>query len=292
MNMKVRGTSDMNGRVCIVTGANTGIGKAAALLLAKATATVVMACRSAERGGAALAEVNAQSGNPDVGLILVALASQESIRKFVADFKRQHSCLHVLINNAANFDQTLKRPALTAEGVETFFATNHLGPFFDDKPAAGYAEGGRAVADPQRGLQRPLDLPLAEDRVRQPERRAKVQHHPRLLPFQAGPGNVHLRPGPAAGRYTRHRQLHPGDQRALDWDRLSDLPGWMRAMYSLKRRFAITPEKMAETYLYLAASPEVQGVTGRYWDENNHQVRSSKNSYDESAWKRLWEVSE
>jgi NAD(P)-dependent dehydrogenase (short-subunit alcohol dehydrogenase family) len=63
---------------------------------------------------------------------------------------------------------------------------------------------------------------------------------------------------------------------ALDWDRLTDLPGWMRAMYSLKRRFCITPEKMAETYAYLAASPEVKNVTGKYWNENNRQVTSPK----------------
>ena len=120
---------NMQGKVGIVTGANAGIGKRVALGMAQAGATVIMACRSAERGAAARREVIAQSGNSDVHLLQVDLSSQASIRAAVASFEARFGRLDVLIDNAANFDHRLKAPILTAEGIETVFATNHLGPF-------------------------------------------------------------------------------------------------------------------------------------------------------------------
>jgi NAD(P)-dependent dehydrogenase (short-subunit alcohol dehydrogenase family) len=296
---------DMQGKICIVTGANAGIGKAAALLLAKANATVVMACRSAERGGAALAEVKAKSGNPSVELGVVDLASQASIREFVAGFKRRHPRLHVLINNAANFDQTLKQPALTIDGVETIFATNHLGPFLMTALLLDTLQAGapaRILNVASKGLVTFPWLRIQFDNLNG-EKKFSTTHayyHSKLAqvmftydlarrlagtPPEGAPSGARGQAGVTVNciRVTNV---------ALDWDRLTGLPGWMRAMYSLKRRFSITPEKMAETYLYLAASPEVENVTGKYWDENNRQVTSSKYSYDESAWKQLWAVSE
>jgi NAD(P)-dependent dehydrogenase (short-subunit alcohol dehydrogenase family) len=282
----------MQGKVCIITGSNSGIGKAAALLLAKANATVVMACRSAERGEAALAEVKVKSGNPSVELEVVDLASQESIRRFVTGFKGRHSTLHVLINNAANFDQALKRPVLTGEGVETLFATNHLGPFLmtnlllDTLKASAPA---RVLNVASKGLLTFPWLQIEFDNLNG-EKKFSTTH-----------AYYHSKLAQVMLTYDLARRLEGTGVTvncirvtnvALDWDRLSGLPGWMRAMYRLKRRFSITPEKMAETYLYLAASPEVENVTGKYWDENNRQVPSSKHSYDEPAWKQLWDVSE
>lgn len=283
--------SDLTDRVCIVTGANSGIGKAAALQLAKLNATVVMACRSAERGQAALADVKAQSGNGAVELMLVDLASQKSIRDFVVNFKSKHQRLHVLINNAANFDQTLKRPTLTEDGVETIFATNHLGPFLmtnlllEQLTASAPA---RIINVASKGLLTFPGLTVEFDNLNG-EKKFNTTH-----------AYYHSKIAQVMFTYDLARRLSGTGVTvncirvtnvALDWDRLADLPGWMRAMYSLKRRFSITPEKMAETYTYLAASPEVKDVTGKYWDENNRPVTSYKKSYDESTWKRLWEVS-
>jgi hypothetical protein len=74
-------------------------------------------------------------------------------------------------------------------------------------------------------------------------------------------------------------------------ERYENLPKILKYPYSLKRKMSITPERMAETYLYLAAAPEVEEVTGKFFDENNRQVPSSKYSYDEAAWKQLWDES-
>ncbi len=79
---------------------------------------------------------------------------------------------------------------------------------------------------------------------------------------------------------------------AIPDERLTHLPVALRKIYNLKRSLAITPEKQAETYVYLATSPEVEDITGGYWDENNRQVKSNANSYKRETWKKLWEVSE
>ena len=116
-------------KTMIVTGANSGIGKAAATQLAALGITVIIACRSEERGARALTEIRTASGNPRVELMQVDLASQASIRAFCAAFSARHARLDALIHNAANFDHTLKKPTLTEDGVETIFATNHVGVF-------------------------------------------------------------------------------------------------------------------------------------------------------------------
>jgi NAD(P)-dependent dehydrogenase (short-subunit alcohol dehydrogenase family) len=79
---------------------------------------------------------------------------------------------------------------------------------------------------------------------------------------------------------------------AIPDERLTHLPTWLRKIYNLKRKMAITPERQAETYIYLAADPELEKVTGRYWDENNKQVNSNKNSYNQTTWHKLKEVTE
>ena len=116
----------MSEKVCIVTGANTGIGKAVAVSLATGGATVVMVCRSRERGEAARAEISAQSGRSDVGLLVADLSLQVEIRRLADEFKARYARLDVLINNAA---VVTKKRTLTSEGIETMFAVNHIAYF-------------------------------------------------------------------------------------------------------------------------------------------------------------------
>jgi hypothetical protein len=76
---------------------------------------------------------------------------------------------------------------------------------------------------------------------------------------------------------------------AIPDERIAHLPAWQQSLYKIKRRGSITPERQAETYVFLAADPSVADVTGGYWDENNRQVRSNRNSYNRATWKRLWQ---
>jgi len=79
---------------------------------------------------------------------------------------------------------------------------------------------------------------------------------------------------------------------AISDERFENVPKVLQVFYKqVKRRFSITPKRMAETYLYLAASPDLINVSGKYFDENNMQVSSSRNSYNKEVWKKLWEIS-
>src|SRR5687767_7153315 len=110
---------NLKDKVIIITGANSGIGKAAAIQFAQLGATVVMACRSRERGLQAREEVRSVARSSDVEVLPVDLASQESIREFFNEFSRCYADLHLLIHNAAAFDHTEKKPVMTEDGLET-----------------------------------------------------------------------------------------------------------------------------------------------------------------------------
>jgi NAD(P)-dependent dehydrogenase (short-subunit alcohol dehydrogenase family) len=113
----------MEGRICLVTGANRGIGKATAAGLAKMGANVVMVCRHREQGELARTEIRAESGNPAVDLLVADLASQASIRQLAVEFKSRYQQLHVLINNAG---VAKKGRTLTEDGLETTFDFDNL----------------------------------------------------------------------------------------------------------------------------------------------------------------------
>src|SRR5215813_12138657 len=119
-------TTAMNGKTCLVTGANAGIGKCTVRGLADLGATVVMLCRDRARGEAALAEIKRNSRVDNVSLMLCDLASQSSIRVFAKEFKSRYSRLDVLVNNAGVY---LRRQTLTEDGIEMTFAVNHLAYF-------------------------------------------------------------------------------------------------------------------------------------------------------------------
>ena len=278
-------------KTIIVTGANSGIGKAAAVQLAQCGATVVLACRSAERGARALAEVREAAHSQKVELIPVDMASQASIRQFAGAFLERHPRLDGLIHNAANFDHTLKQPTLTADGVETIFATNHVSIFLmthlllDTLKASAPS---RIITVASKGLVTYPFLDIEFDNLNG-ERKFSTQH-----------AYYHSKQAQVMFTYDLAQRLRGSGVTvncvrvtnvAIPDERLTHLPGWVRQVYKLKRGMSITPERQAQTYVYLAADPAVQEVTGGYWDENNRQVRSNAKSYDQETWKKLWDVS-
>lgn len=283
---------NLHNKTVIITGANSGIGKAAAVQLAAAGANVVMACRSPERGQAALEQVKQATGNPQVELMQLDLASQASIRRFAADFLAGHARLDVLIHNAANFDHTLKQPVLTEDGVETIFATNHVGPFLLTHLLLERLKASapsRVITVASKGLMVYPALDIEFDNLNG-QRRFSSQHayyHSKLAQIMFTYDLAErLKGNGVTVNCVRVTAV------AVPDERLGNLPGWLRKLYDLKRRAAITPERQAETYVYLAADAAVEGVTGGYWDENNKQVRSNANSYKRETWQRLWDESE
>src|SRR5215208_7145228 len=118
--------TSLAGKICVVTGANSGTGKETARGLAKLGATVVLVCRSAERGGEALDDLKKSSRNEKVELMLCDLSSQKSIREFAGEYEKRHTRLDVLVNNAGAL---FRNRTQTEDGLEATFAVNHLGCF-------------------------------------------------------------------------------------------------------------------------------------------------------------------
>ena len=284
-------TYQLDDKTIIITGANSGIGKAAAIQLAKLGATVIMACRSAERGARALDEVRQVSGSHKVALMQVDMASQASIRSFAAEFKRQYARLDVLIHNAANFDHTLKQATLTEDGVETIFATNHLGVFLMTRLLLDVLKSSapsRIITVASKGLTLYPALAIEFDNLNG-EHKFSTQH-----------AYYHSKQAQVMFTYDLAERLKGSGVTvncvrvtnvAIPDERLTHLPKWLLKIYQLKRSMAITPEQQAETYVYLAADPAVQDITGGYWDEHNQMVRSNAKSYNREMWRRLWDVS-
>jgi NAD(P)-dependent dehydrogenase (short-subunit alcohol dehydrogenase family) len=285
-------TYNLENKTVVVTGANSGIGKSAAIQLAKLGAKVIMACRSMERGSSALEEVQKASSSRNVELMQVDMASQASIRDFVKLYLERNKRLDVLIHNAANFDHTLKKPTLTEDGVETIFATNHIGIFLMTNLFLDLLKSSapsHVITNASKGLVTYPFLDIEFDNLNG-ERKFNTQHayyHSKLAQVMFTYDLAEKLKGTGVTvNCVRVTNV------AIPDERLTHLPAWLKKIYHLKRKMSISPERQAETYVYLAADPSIQDVTGGFWDENNQQVRSNKNSYNRETWKKLWAESE
>ena len=274
----------MKERICIVTGANAGIGKVTALELARSGATVVMVCRSAERGASARSEVVEACGHQDVELMQCDLSSQESIRRFADAFKSRYDRLDVLVNNAGGF---FNQRQTTIDGFELTFALNHLGYFLptllllDRLEASPSARVVNVSSDAHRGAKMNFDDLMAEKKYAgfsaySQSKLANVlftYELARRLPVQTITANA-LHPGFVATNFGRNNSGIVGG-----------------AIGVLGRFFGRKPEEGAETSIFLATSPEVEGITAKYFTDKK-AVRSSDESYSLPAAERLWSISE
>lgn len=266
-------------KIYMVTGANAGIGKATALELAKQGETVVMVCRRRERGETAQKEIIAQSGNQNVDLLIADLSSQVAIRQLVKDFQSRYDRLHVLINNAA---VALKRRQLSVDGIEMMFAVNHLSYFLltylllDTLKASAPARIINVASNAHRFGR--LDFDDLQGEKRYFMFRAYAQSKLENVYF------TYTLAKRLEGTGVTVNALHPGVIRS---DLNRELPGFLKWFFDL---FMKPAEKGAETPVYLATSPEVEGISGKYWDECR-QIPSAPPSYDEEVAERLWQVS-
>ena len=266
----------MSGRVVMVTGANAGMGKEIVFALAGMGATVVMVCRDSGRGEAARREVQERSGSGDVELLVADLSSQQSIRNLVSEFAASHDRLHVLVNNAGI---TQPRRIETADGLESVFATNHLGPF----------------------LLTNLILPLLTASA--PSRVVMVASGAHTM------GKIDFDDVQASRRYNEIAVYNQSKLANLLFTyelarRIAGTgvsanaadPGFVKtnlrvpfpySIFSFMRGAAVDGARPA---VFLASSPEVEGVSGRYFGRKG-EVRSSKASLDEADARRLWTLS-
>ena len=273
--------STLTGRVGIVTGATSGIGKEIARNLAGLGATVVLACRSEERGRAAMDEIVRATGNLHVQAMPVDFSSQSSIRYFARRVLGTYPELHVLVNNAAVF---LPGRGLSGDGIEMTWATNVLGyhllsrlllerlkaspPSRIVNMASTFADG-LDLTDPEFH-RRPYDGVAAYRQSKQANRMLTWALAERLVGTGVTANAVH--PGGVATSI--YRELR-GIKGAL-------VRGWVRLIKT-------GPREGADTPTWLATSPDVANVSGKFWASRRELPCIFR---DRSAIERLWTLCE
>ena len=269
---------DLSGKVAMVTGSNTGIGKEIARGIARTGARVVLACRDEEKGHAALDEIAEETDNHQLDVMTVDLSCRASIRQLARDFHERHSRLHILVNNAGIYPDSRE---LSAEGVEMTWATNvvayHLlttlllDVIRASAPArivniASHFAGNLDLDDPQFES-RAFNGSLAYRQSKQANRMLSWELAKRLEGTGVTVNVEH--PGPV------DTELPRSQSGPLGW--------FLRAGFRL---FGRSPRVGADTAVWLATAPELEGVTGKYWFRRREVPCKFR---DAAAQKRLWE---
>jgi len=269
-------------KACLITGATSGIGKATLLSLARQGMSIVMVSRNKEKGESVRAAITNKTRNENIHLAIADLSSQQDIRKLAGDIKSKYSKLDILVNNAGGiFDKRI----LTFDGLELTFALNHLAYFLLTNlllEILKAAPAGRVVnvsSQAHRYGSMEFDDPGFEKGYNAMKSYAQSKLANLLFTYEF---SRHL-----AGTGITVNALHPGTVRTNFGKELSGIAGFVFKRLDF---FMRSPEKGAETVIWLASAAEVEGVSGKYFLDKK-EIRSSKISYDESVAHRLWEVS-
>lgn len=269
--------------VAIVTGANSGMGKAASTELAKTGAAVVMLCRNEVRGEEAVKEVQAASGNHSVKLMLCDLGSRKSIEDFCREFKKKYRRLDVLVNNAGVMPAKWQQ---TVDGYELQFGVNYLGHFYLTNLLLDILIGSAPsrIVNVSSGAHRGGRIHFEDINLRKKYSSFKAYSQSKLANILF----TYELAEKLRGTGVTVNCLHPGVvATGIGINRETSLGAFI---YSLSKWFLLTPEKGAETAVYLAASPEAEGVTGKYFSRKR-PASSSKRSHNKADAEKLWNLS-
>jgi NAD(P)-dependent dehydrogenase (short-subunit alcohol dehydrogenase family) len=275
--------AEMDGKTCLITGATSGIGLVTAQTLADRGAHVALVGRDRVRAERLAAAIRQRPGHPEVDALACDLSSLAEVRRLAAEVLEQYPRLDVLYNNAGALFATRQ---VTVDGYERTFALNHLAPFLltnllgERLKASAPARVITTASDAHNGAHMDFDDLMYEHhsyRGLQAYGRSKLANI--LFTYELA---RHL-----DGTGVTANTLHPGFV-ATGFAR-NNGPVYEAAM-TLLRPFAISPERGAQTAIYLATAPEAAQVTGQYFVKSK-PAKSSPASYDEGAARRLWELS-
>jgi NAD(P)-dependent dehydrogenase (short-subunit alcohol dehydrogenase family) len=278
----------LHGTTILITGGNSGIGKEAAVALARMGAHVAITARNPSKGEAARKEIIERSGNNTAEDVPLDLASLESVRTTADNVLAKFDRIDVLVNNAGG---TLSKRQVTQDGFEMTFGVNHLGHFLltnlllDRVEASAPARIITVASGAHRGARKGLDfddLQLEEGHYRGFQQYCRSK----LANIMFANELAHR----LDGTKVTSNSMHPGYVRT-NFAREGDTGAMGVVSYWLGRPFSISPEKGADTIVYLASSPEVEGVTGQYFYKRQ-LTKTSPYASDEAAQRRLWEISE
>ncbi|MEW6776081.1 MAG: SDR family oxidoreductase [Bdellovibrionota bacterium] len=269
----------MKGKICLVTGSNSGIGFETVVGLARQGATVIMACRDSEKSRNALADAKNRSGSTDILLLSVDLSSQASIRKLADEFKANYKRLDVLLHNAGYVSY---KKELSPDGIETQFAVNLLAPFLlsnlllDVLQKSAPSRIVVVSSDSHRMGWLNFDNLQGEKR------------YIGLLQY----GHTKLAVNLAMLELARRLEgtgvtvncLHPGGVKTPMFENAT--PKILRPLLGY---LLLTPEKGARTSLFAATAPELEGVTGAYL-KNSKVAQASRRARNEKTARRVWDI--
>lgn len=273
-------TLPLAGKLCLVTGASSGIGKVTARELSRLGARVILVCRSRERGERALLELNLALGSARLHLLVADLSSQREVRRLSAEVRKNFDALHVLVNNAGVY---CRERQLTADGIERTLAVNHLAPFLLTRLLADLLVKGAParILNVGSAAYRQGRIDLEDINLEKRFRPFAAYARSKLALLLAGLEQAER----LASRGVSVNCLHPGFAAT---EIFRDLPAGQRFLFGLLGK---SPERAARSSVYLASSSVVEGVTGKFFIEKRPTVLA-RHAQDPELRRELWELSE
>lgn len=274
---------DIKGKVCLITGATSGIGKVTARELARKGARLVIVSRNQLKCENTIASIRDETGNKDIEYMVADLSSQDQIRQLARGFLDRYDHLDVLVNNAGAI--FLSRD-VSVDGIEMTWALNHLNYFLltnlllDTLKASASARIINVASTAHRGAKINFDDLQGGHHYNGMQAYSQSKLANILFTYELARR--------LEGTQVTANALHPG---FVASGFAKNNGGLVRLGMGVVQLFAISPEKGAETSIYLASSPEVEGVSGSYFVKKQ-AVRSDPASYNEETAQKLWQVSE
>lgn len=271
----------------IITGGNSGIGYQAAKQLAENGWLVTLFCRRKEATEQACEEIRRQTGNPHVDYILVDLSDMKSVREAAEQYIQKEDFLDVLINNAADFDLSVKKPILTKDGLEKQFATNVAAPFLLSILLKGLlekSESGRIINISSQGLIlypfMKLDFENLSGQKHYSPAKTYYQNKLALLML-----SLYMRKHWKGIKVQAIRVTNV----KVDMSRYNHLSAFMKNLYKIKSKFSISPEEMAKVYTALSTEDRYEGFL---YDEKCKEVKANTPAYEEEEQEKLYSLLE
>ena len=273
---------DMNGKVCLVTGATDGIGKISARVLAEKGAKVIIVGRNPEKSATVLAELKSSSGNENIDLLMADLAVMQEVRDLAEQVISHYDRLDILLNNAGGY---FAKHELTSDGLERTFALNHMSYFLltnklmELLKSSAPARIVNVSSDAHYGVDMDFENLNGEQEYKawkayQKSKLANVLFTYELL--KKVPADITV------------NCLHPGFV-ATNFGHNNG--GFFGPVLKIAQRIsAIDPEEGAKTSIFLCSAPEVKGVSGKYFYKCQPKT-SSRESRNMDTGKRLWQIS-
>ena len=271
----------------LITGGNSGIGYQVAKQLAEKGWLVTLFCRREEAAEQACEKIRQQTGNPHVDYILVDLSDMKSVREAAEQYIQKEDVLDVLINNAADFDLSVKKPILTREGLEKQFATNVAAPFLLSILLKGLlekSESGRIINISSQGLIlypfMKLDFENLSGQKHYSPAKTYYQNKLALLML-----SLYMRKHWKGIKVQAIRVTNV----KVDMRRYDHLSAFMKNLYKIKSKFSISPEEMAKVYTALSTEDRYEGFL---YDEKCKEVKANAPAYEEEEQEKLYSLLE